>query len=65
MGDALVSEAVVSEAGRALSRARWGSSHVRRLVDELVQRIAEVDEVEADRLRAALAEAEQQREAVG
>jgi hypothetical protein len=48
-----------SEAGRLLSRARWGSTRTSRLVDELVERVAEVDEAQAERLREALAESRQ------
>ncbi len=52
-----------SDAARELVRARWGDTRVRRLVDELVRRISEVDPEQAEKLTAALAEAEQQREA--
>jgi hypothetical protein len=56
-----MADAVASEAGRALSRARWGDQRVRTLVDELVQRVAQVDEDQAARLRTVLDASRQQR----
>ena len=44
-----MTDAVASEAGRLLSRRRWGDRRVRALVEELLTRIGEVDEAEAKR----------------
>jgi hypothetical protein len=56
-----MADAVASEAGRALSRARWRDTRVRTLVNELVDRVGEIDPEQADRLRVALAESRQRR----
>jgi hypothetical protein len=56
-----MTDAVATEAARALARQRWGSTRTHRLVDELLERVAEVDEEQAVRLRAALDESRQRR----
>jgi polyhydroxyalkanoate synthesis regulator phasin len=57
-----MNDAAASEAARTLSRARWGSTRVRSLVDELVARVGEIEPEQADRLRERL---EQSRAARG
>ena len=56
-------DAAASEAARTLSRARWGSTRVSRLVDELIARIGEVDPEVAERLAAALDQSRRERAA--
>jgi hypothetical protein len=56
-------DAAASEAGRLLARTRWRDTRVRHLVDELVDRVGEIDPVQAEVLRARLDESRQQRTA--
>ena len=59
--DRMADATTTSEAARALSRARWGDTRVRHLVDELVDRVEELDPVTAERLRARLDESREAR----
>ncbi len=50
----------VSAAARELSRARWRDTRIRSLVAELLDRIGELDQEQAELLRAGLDEADRE-----
>lgn len=53
--------AAASEAARLLSRQRWGSTRANRLVDELVERVEEIDPEQAALLRDRLEDSRRRR----
>ena len=56
-----MTDAVVAEAARAMSRARWGDQRLRSLAAELVARRAELSDETRRELRAAVEETEETR----
>ena len=53
-----MSDTAASEAARELIRRRWGNTRPNRLAHELAARVDELDDEEAELLRAALADRE-------